>query len=62
MKPVFNSTPPPIMFSNPRKEFEEHSLNELAESIKEHGLIQPVLVREQPDRVGKYEIVVLRKS
>ncbi len=50
------------MFSNPRKEFEEHSLNELAESIKEHGLIQPVLVREQPDRVGKYEIVVLRKS
>lgn len=43
--------------TNPRKEFEEHSLNELAESIKEHGLIQPVLVREQPDRVGKYEIV-----
>jgi ParB family chromosome partitioning protein len=29
----------------PRKEFEESSLDELAASIKSHGLLQPVLVR-----------------
>ncbi|MDO4961019.1 MAG: ParB/RepB/Spo0J family partition protein [Eubacteriales bacterium] len=30
----------------PRKNFDEKSLNELAESIKEHGVIQPILVRQ----------------
>ncbi len=40
--------------SQPRKEFEEAALEELATSIKEHGLIQPVLVRK---RTGGYEIV-----
>lgn len=29
----------------PRKEFNEESLNELADSIKKHGLIQPITVR-----------------
>lgn len=29
----------------PRKEFKEESLNELADSIKKHGLIQPITVR-----------------
>ncbi len=29
----------------PRKDFREDALNELAESIKEHGLISPILVR-----------------
>ena len=29
----------------PRKDFDEQALNELAESIKEHGLLQPILVR-----------------
>ena len=30
----------------PRKRFEEESLQELANSIKEHGILQPVLVRD----------------
>lgn len=38
----------------PRKRFEEESLQELADSIKEHGILQPVLVR--PIKKG-YEII-----
>ena len=41
--------------SQPRKEFDEKALTELAESIKEHGLIQPILVR--PLIGGGYQIV-----
>jgi len=33
----------------PRKHFDEESINELAESIKSHGLLQPVIVIEQGD-------------
>ena len=32
--------------SQPRKDFDLESLNDLAESIKEHGLIQPIVVRK----------------
>lgn len=32
--------------SQPRKEFEQESLRELAESIKEHGIIQPIVVQK----------------
>ena len=38
----------------PRKTFNEEELNELSKSILEHGIIQPLIVRE---RNGKYEIV-----
>ena len=38
----------------PRIKFDEKALNELAGSIKEHGVIQPILVREMGD---KYEII-----
>lgn len=31
----------------PRKEFHEHELQELSESIKEHGILQPIIVRKQ---------------
>jgi len=31
--------------TNPRKSFDEKALNELTQSIKEHGILQPVLVR-----------------
>ena len=41
--------------SQPRKDFDEKALTELAESIKEHGLIQPILVR--PLIGGGYQIV-----
>jgi ParB family chromosome partitioning protein len=33
----------------PRVHFDEESINELAESIKQHGLLQPVIVIEQDD-------------
>jgi ParB family chromosome partitioning protein len=33
--------------AQPRRTFEEASLQELAESIREHGLMQPILVRKQ---------------
>jgi ParB/RepB/Spo0J family partition protein len=45
-----------ISKTNPRSEFEENSLNELAESIKEHGIIQPITVRKPKDS-KKFEIV-----
>lgn len=39
----------------PRKTFNEESLNELAESIKEHGVFQPIIVKKS---IKGYEIVV----
>jgi len=39
----------------PRKSFDETELNELASSIRTHGVLQPILVR--PIAGGKYEIV-----
>ena len=41
--------------NQPRKDFEQSSLEELADSIKEHGVIQPLIVR--PMSIGGYEIV-----
>lgn len=38
----------------PRKEFNEESINELAQSIKEHGVIQPIIVRSV---MRGYEII-----
>ena len=38
----------------PRLTFDEKALNELADSIKEHGIIQPLVVRKLND---KYEII-----
>ena len=38
----------------PRKTFNEESLNELAESIKEHGVFQPIIVKKS---IKGYEIV-----
>ena len=40
---------------NPRKTFSEEALNELAASIKEQGVLQPIVVR--PKGKNKYEIV-----
>ena len=39
----------------PRKEFDEEKLDELAQSIKENGVIQPIIVRQSP--VIGYEIL-----
>jgi len=38
----------------PRKTFDEDALNELAESIKQFGLLQPILVQDRKDH---YEII-----
>ena len=38
----------------PRKKFDEEALNELAESIKEHGVIQPIIVKKS---IKGYEII-----
>lgn len=39
----------------PRKVFDEEALEDLAESIREHGLIQPIAVR--PEENGYYRII-----
>ena len=41
--------------NQPRKTFSEEALSELADSIKEHGLIQPLLVRPLGDE--RYQLV-----
>ncbi|MBX2952902.1 MAG: ParB/RepB/Spo0J family partition protein [Leadbetterella sp.] len=41
--------------SQPRKAFDETALNELADSIRLQGLIQPITVRENTE--GKFEII-----
>ena len=41
--------------NQPRADFDENSLSELAESIQKHGLIQPIVVR--PTSSGAYQIV-----
>ena len=39
----------------PRRHFDEQALQELAESIEQHGMIQPITVRPQPS--GYYQII-----
>jgi len=39
----------------PRKVFDQESIKELAETIQEHGLLQPIIIREY--EAGKYEII-----
>lgn len=35
--------------TNPRKTFAEEPLQDLAESIRQHGIMQPIVVREMPE-------------
>tara|TARA_B100001029_G_scaffold162314_1_gene151645 strand:- start:162 stop:1013 length:852 start_codon:yes stop_codon:yes gene_type:complete len=41
----------------PRKNFEKESLEELTNSIKERGIIQPIIVRKSEDNPYKFEII-----
>jgi ParB family chromosome partitioning protein len=41
----------------PRKKFDKESLEELSNSIKERGIIQPIVVRRSNSQNDKYEIV-----
>lgn len=40
--------------NNPRKTFNESTIRELAESISQYGLLQPIVVRK---KAGKYELI-----
>ncbi len=58
--PVAEIQPSPM---NPRKTFYEDAIKELSESIRQHGLLQPITVRAIRDEVdplftGGYEIVM----
>ena len=45
--------------TNPRRQFDEAKLAELADNIRLHGVLQPVLVRPLPNgQSGHYELVV----
>lgn len=53
-------TPVELLFPNPdqpRRSFSEDALKELAASIREKGVIQPLIVRNNPNKSGTYEIV-----
>lgn len=41
--------------NQPRKNFDTEALNQLADSISEHGVIQPLIVRSMP--TGNYQII-----
>lgn len=52
--PIASIIPNPFQ---PRREFDEQELQDLAASIKENGLLQPIMVRPAPENAGKYELV-----
>ena len=41
----------------PRKIFDKNNLDELTNSIKERGMIQPIVVRKSNDDISKFEII-----
>ena len=41
----------------PRKKFDKNSLEELTASIRERGIIQPIIVRASEDNNDKYELI-----
>ena len=41
----------------PRKNFDEENLEDLTNSIKERGVIQPIIVRRSNNDEAKYEII-----
>ncbi|AZO65302.1 MULTISPECIES: ParB/RepB/Spo0J family partition protein [unclassified Mesorhizobium] len=42
---------------NPRRHFGDADLTDLAQSIREHGVVQPVVARPSPTQAGRYEII-----
>ncbi len=41
----------------PRKNFDEENLEDLTNSIKERGIIQPIIVRQSKNKTDKFEII-----
>lgn len=52
--PIENLYPSPFQ---PRKIFRDESIDELASSIKQYGVLQPLLVRKDPSNDDGYEII-----
>lgn len=52
--PIESLAPNP---DQPRRYFAEDKLEELADSIRQKGVVQPIVVRPSPHRAGEYEIV-----
>ena len=52
--PIVQISPNP---DQPRKTFNEHELNELAESIKKQGVLNPIILRTVKNKPYMYEIV-----
>lgn len=50
--PVFSVVPNP---NQPRRYFDKDNLQKLAQSVREHGIIQPIIVTKIND--GKYELI-----
>ena len=44
--------------SQPRRDFPEDSLAELADSIRASGIVQPILLRRSAPAEGRYQLVV----
>ena len=41
----------------PRQKFDKDQIRELAQSIKDKGILQPLLVRRHPDKENGFEII-----
>lgn len=41
----------------PRSNFNEEALQELADSIRAQGVVQPIVVRPRPGKAGRYELI-----
>jgi ParB family chromosome partitioning protein len=52
--PIEHVSPNP---KNPRRHFGDAELTDLAQSIREHGVVQPVVVRPSPTQQGRFEII-----
>ena len=52
--PIDLLSPSPLQ---PRRQFDEAALDELAASIRERGVLQPLLVRPSPTAAGRFEII-----
>ena len=44
--------------NQPRTEFEPAAMDELVHSIREFGVLQPIVVRSLPNQSGKYELIM----
>uniref|UniRef100_UPI001ABAA1CD ParB N-terminal domain-containing protein n=1 Tax=Bartonella grahamii TaxID=33045 RepID=UPI001ABAA1CD len=42
---------------NPRRHFTDSELDNLAQSIRQHGVVQPVIVRSSPNHPQRFELI-----